>query len=229
MILRYYKKDDMPDFSSFVMVPKLLLSGEEFRALSMEARLLYCLLLDRTKLSAKNEWYDEFGRVYIYYSVDEVALDMGCGRDKALKLFRELDEENGLGLIRRKRQGGGKAAIIYVKFIVEALTSEHLLKIAQDAKIDEFEKHRDEFLAPYIGKGKRALKSPEKADAGQLKAPIQDDGKAVTNNNEEENKNSLNNKYVSKRKDEVRDGQTNFFDLVFAFFRKSFTPQENRH
>ena len=29
------------------------------------------MLLDRMSLSIKNEWYDDSGRVYIYYTVDE--------------------------------------------------------------------------------------------------------------------------------------------------------------
>ena len=43
----------------------------------------YGMLLDRMGLSAKNNWYDDYGRVYIYYTVDEICEDMCCGRDKA--------------------------------------------------------------------------------------------------------------------------------------------------
>ena len=32
---------------------------------------------------------------------------MGCGKDKATKLFRELDKD-GIGLIERKKQGQGR-------------------------------------------------------------------------------------------------------------------------
>ena len=39
---------------------------------------------------------------------------MGCGKDKATKLFRELDKD-GIGLIERKRRGLGKPNVIYVK------------------------------------------------------------------------------------------------------------------
>ena len=44
-----------------------------------DAKLLYGLLLDRMGLSAKNGWYDELGRVYIYYTLDEIQEDMNCG------------------------------------------------------------------------------------------------------------------------------------------------------
>ena len=49
----------------------------------MDAKLLYGLLLDRMSLSAKNGWYDEQGRVYIYYTLDEIQEDLNCGHDKA--------------------------------------------------------------------------------------------------------------------------------------------------
>ena len=39
---------------------------------------------------------------------------MFCGKDKATRLFRELDQ-GGIGLIERKKQGQGRPARIYVK------------------------------------------------------------------------------------------------------------------
>ena len=73
------------------------------------------MLLDRMSLSARNSWYDDTGRVYIYYSVDEICGDMTCGRDKAMKLLAELDTKKGIGLIERIKQGQGKPTKIYVK------------------------------------------------------------------------------------------------------------------
>ena len=39
---------------------------------------------------------------------------MNFGKDKCVKLFSELDDVNGIGLIRRKKQGLGKPIMIYV-------------------------------------------------------------------------------------------------------------------
>ena len=77
------------------------MTGEYFRGLSTDAKLLYGLLLNRTGVSAKNGWLDEFGRVYIYYTIDEIMMDLNCGHVKAGKLLAELDTEKGIGLIER--------------------------------------------------------------------------------------------------------------------------------
>jgi len=67
-------------------------------------------------LSAKNGWYDEQGRVYIYYTLQEIQEDFGCCHDMAIKLLRELGSgKAGFGLIERIRQGPGLSAKIYVK------------------------------------------------------------------------------------------------------------------
>lgn len=86
------------------------ITGKQFRHLSTDAKLLYGLLLDRMGLSARNGWYDELGRVYIYYPLEEIQEAMNCGHEKAVKLLAELDTGKGIGLIERVKQGQGKPA-----------------------------------------------------------------------------------------------------------------------
>ena len=50
---------------SFYRIPKLLFTHPSFKGMSTEAKTLYGILLDRMNLSAKNNWIDEEGRVYI--------------------------------------------------------------------------------------------------------------------------------------------------------------------
>lgn len=85
----------------YFRIPRLLITIPHFKHLSTDAKLLYGMLLDRMSLSAKNDWYDEDGRVYIYYTVEEICGDMNCGRDKAMKLLAELDTGKGVGLMER--------------------------------------------------------------------------------------------------------------------------------
>lgn len=71
-------------------------------------------------LSRKNNWIDAHNRVYIIFPIDEIAEIMGVCHEKALNLLKELDDQSGIGLVRKKRRGLGLPSILYVKnFIVK--------------------------------------------------------------------------------------------------------------
>ena len=109
---------------SFYRVPKVLFTAECFKSLSCEAKVLYGLMLDRMSLSIKNRWFDEEDRVYIIFTVEEIAELLCCGTQKAVKLMKELDSSHGIGLIEKKRLGLGKPNVIYVKnFMVREVES----------------------------------------------------------------------------------------------------------
>lgn len=95
----------------FYRVPQILFTDEEFKYISSEAKLLYGFLLDRTALSAKNKWTDEDGKVYVFFTQDEVKDKLNIGTGKAVKIFNELEE---IGLIIRIKQGQGNPCKIYV-------------------------------------------------------------------------------------------------------------------
>lgn len=104
---------------------------------------MYGLMLDRMGLSVKHQWFDEKNRVYIYYSLEDAMEHLGCGKDKGVKLFAELDTEKGYGLIERKKQGQGKPAIIYVKKLcgnAEVLTSEKPKSALRENRSQDFGK-----------------------------------------------------------------------------------------
>lgn len=94
----YYYRDESEQFS-FFRIPRLLITSPQFARMSTDAKLLYGLFLDRMSLSARNGWLDEQGRVYIYYTLDEIQSELCCGHDKAVKLLAELDTPRGVGLI----------------------------------------------------------------------------------------------------------------------------------
>ena len=101
------------DQFSFIRIPTVLFSQEQFKNISPEAKVLYGILLKRMDLSAKNGWFDDQGRVYIICTLEEIMETLNCGNQKAVKLMDELEEK--IGLIERKRQGLGKPNLIYVK------------------------------------------------------------------------------------------------------------------
>lgn len=100
---------------SFYRIPKLLFTDKRFSKISIDAKFLYGLMLERLSLSIKNSWLDKDNKVYIYFTLEEAVDKLNCSNTKAVKLFSELDTVKGIGLIERKKQGQGKPTIIYVK------------------------------------------------------------------------------------------------------------------
>ena len=116
----YYGKE--ADQFTFFRIPKILFTDKEFKKLSVDAKVLYGILLDRMNLSMKNKWLDEKNRVFIVYPIEEIAETFGCGTQKATKILQELDEKKGIGLVEKKRLGLGKPNILYVKnFIINEM------------------------------------------------------------------------------------------------------------
>lgn len=107
----FYGHEDAEQFL-FYRIPKTLITGEDFREVSVEAKLLYGLMLDRLSLSMKNGWFDDLNRAYIVYTVEDIMSDLQCGNQKAIKMLNELEKK--AELIKRKRQGLGKPSLIYV-------------------------------------------------------------------------------------------------------------------
>ena len=97
---------------SFFRIPQALIDDKRFQALSIEAKLLYTLLLDRMGLSLRSGWQDANNRVFIFNTLQEAQKTLSCGHNKATRLFNELEQ---FGLIERIKQGQGKPAKIYVK------------------------------------------------------------------------------------------------------------------
>ena len=91
----------------FVPLPKFILRTE----LSINAKFLYGLLLNRSTLSQKNNWTDERGRVYVTYTIREMAEDLDRGVSTVKTSLRELENA---GLLLRRRMGLTKANRLFV-------------------------------------------------------------------------------------------------------------------
>lgn len=118
------------DQFSFYRIPKALFTDEAFDSISIEAKLLYGILLDRMNLSAKNGWLDKEGRVYIIFTIDEVKESLRCSNKKAAKTLDEL--ENTAGLIERRRRGLGKPNLLYVKNFISRVSKRDFLKFPKE-------------------------------------------------------------------------------------------------
>ena len=107
---KYFAKEREGQYS-FYKVPKALFDGK-FKELSTGSKVLYGLMLDRMGLSRKNKWADTDGKVYIHFSLEHVMEYLGCAKQKAVKLMRELEEFDLIESVTPRR---GQAKRIYVK------------------------------------------------------------------------------------------------------------------
>ncbi|MBQ9695806.1 MAG: replication initiator protein A [Oscillospiraceae bacterium] len=114
-MFEYFYVDSVQDFR-FMKLPVMLFTEPQFEGLSNDAKLLYSLLLDRTRLSLRNGWQDAEGHIYIHFKNAEIQQVLHVGAQKAVKTLRELEE---VGLIRKKHIGLGKPDIIFVMQFIE--------------------------------------------------------------------------------------------------------------
>ena len=113
-----------PKQFAFYSIPQLLFTDEKFKSMSCEAKVLYGLLLDKAGLSSKNGWTDKDGKVFVYFKREDICTMLCCKKDKASKILAELDDEKGIGLIKRVSQGQGKPAKIYVRHFLRVIDDE---------------------------------------------------------------------------------------------------------
>ena len=112
----YYYGSQADQFS-FIRIPKAMLIEKTFSSLSLQAKMLYGVLLDRMGLSMKNGWFDSENKVYIIYQIAEIQEDLGFSKKKAIDYLSELET---FGLVEKKRRGLGLPSILYVKsFLVQ--------------------------------------------------------------------------------------------------------------
>ena len=107
-----YFYGNQADQYSFVRIPKSMLVEKPFEDLSLGAKLLYGLLLDRMGTAQKNKWIDEENRVYVVYPISEIQEDLGVSKKKAMDYLAELVR---FGLVEKKVRGLGFPNLLYIK------------------------------------------------------------------------------------------------------------------
>ena len=111
----YYYGSQADQFN-FIKIPKIILLDKTFASLSIQAKMLYGVLLDRMGLSMKNGWYDSENKVYIIYQIAEIQDDLGFTKKKAIDYLNELET---FGLVEKRRRGLGLPSILYVKSFLQ--------------------------------------------------------------------------------------------------------------
>ena len=92
----------------FVPLPRFILVSEH----TMNAKMLYAILLDRTMLSQNKGWKNEDGHVYVIFTIKQMADNLQRSERTVKTALNELEKA---GLITRVRQGWNRANLIFLK------------------------------------------------------------------------------------------------------------------
>lgn len=105
--MKYLYMNEQERQMQYYQFPKFLLELQ----LSQNARIIYMLLYDRARISRKNSWTDEYGRVYAVFPIEELSQKTGKYKSSVKNALKELDDA---GLLIRKFGGFSKPRHMYV-------------------------------------------------------------------------------------------------------------------
>ena len=74
-------------------IPKMLFQEKQYEKLSVDAKLLYSLLLDRKILANMKSWIDQNGTAYVVYPKSEMKKHLNASRyrvDRRQEAIRHL-------------------------------------------------------------------------------------------------------------------------------------------
>ncbi len=101
--------------NQFYQFPQWLLK-EPYNVLSDKAKLIYMLLFDRRTLSVENKWFDDDGKVYMYFTNEQFMELLKCSEKTIIKSKKEL---SNFGLLNEVRQGINKPNRLYINGTVK--------------------------------------------------------------------------------------------------------------
>lgn len=148
----------------FIMFSKALIEDDYYKKMKTESKLAYSLLRNRFNLSISNEWIDSKGDVYLYYPNEKLAEDLNVGKDKVIRIKRELHE---FGLLEEERQGFNKPNRIYVGNLEVRKVTEKSLDISDTRVVSKCE-----------------YRKSQNANTGSRKTRLQEVANYDTNNTE---------------------------------------------
>ena len=101
----------MKEKEPFYQVPKSLFRLKRDGKLSVNAFDIYTLMLDRYKISKKNNLIDKEGHIYILYTYEEISIELNLKRRNSIaEAIKELED---LNLVKKKRRFN-QSTIFYI-------------------------------------------------------------------------------------------------------------------
>ena len=200
---------------AFFRIPKILITDPIFKKLSLEAKVLYGMMMDRLVLSAKNGWKDNTGRIYIYFTIEDICENLTCGKDKAVKALKELEKD--IGLIERRKQGQGKPTMIFVKNFTRVLEEGEDIGTPDFGKVEvKNAKNQNPRLRKIrsLAYEKSEDKTSENKESSFLENRILDFGKTEGNNTENKKTDS------NKTNLSIHQSEKGMMDVIEGFRKK---------
>ena len=128
----------------YYQIPMELFFNQKYKDnLNSDSKILYGFLLNRLTLSAKNNWADEKGNVFLIFTRKEVQELLGLSDKTVTKAFKQLKD---CKLIYEKKQGANKPNLIYVGKIEHDKNLIQLIRKNYDSRIVKSTTHDTENL-----------------------------------------------------------------------------------
>lgn len=86
-----------------LQMPRWLFADQNYKQLSLHAKVAYTFLLNRYQLSQRNGWVNEDDEVYVIFTRAELANEMQISYKKAIACFTELQDAKLIWEVRRGR------------------------------------------------------------------------------------------------------------------------------
>jgi hypothetical protein len=100
------------DNERYYQVPISFFTNPYYRELSSDTKFTYAILKNRLTLSARNNWIDDNGEVYIFFARKNIASILNTTVRTVARIISQLKEYNLIDVVQ---QGRGLPAKIYVK------------------------------------------------------------------------------------------------------------------
>lgn len=178
----------------FFKLPQVFFTNENYKTLSNDAKIAYAILENRLNLSIKNNWIDENGVIYFIYTNDNLMSILNLGKNKIIKIKKELESVN---LLVQKRQGLNKPNMLYL--MKPIVTEDDIYKIQESENLDKANNSKEVY--------KTNFQEFTIQTSGGLQNKLQEVDK--TNSNDTDNNNTNNNNTDNNDLNNMSDNNIN--------------------
>lgn len=119
-----------------VNIPKILFQEKQYEKLSVDAKLLYSLLLDRKTMANMNGWIDQYGTAYVIYPKSEMKKHLNASRYRVDIALEELEKCGQMVVVTQPNPG--RLCQIYVKDITGNYEEDMESDLAYDYRDKEY-------------------------------------------------------------------------------------------